>query len=105
MEYVVLILTAFNVHANSEEIPDDRRITELVVYSSRIVVKFTPGYTNAQGCDSSSSTKIQLSTVDDPDKIIYSTLLAAAASQQDIGFAIEDCSGQYPKIYRVDTDY
>ncbi|WNO10317.1 hypothetical protein [Teredinibacter sp. KSP-S5-2] len=91
---------AFSV---SQSVPSDRSVSLLVAYGDIVVVQFSPSFENTQNCSSSSQVTAQLDLNEDPHKALYSTLLMAFASGKKVGFGIEGCSGQYPKIYRVDV--
>ncbi len=102
-----LIVFSTGAFSATEQIPKDRKIVSIQAYQNSILVHFTPSYTNSQGCTSGSKTTFQLPTSieDGSGKNSYSLLLTAAAASKKVGFGIEDCAGQYPKIYRVDVDF
>lgn len=102
---IVSILLSAASYAENQTIPIDRKITEMVTYGELVLIKFTPEFVNSQGCSSTSKNIIQLDFSDDPSKALYSSLLAAAASKADVGFAIGGCAGQFPKLYRVNMKF
>ncbi|MCH9690663.1 MAG: hypothetical protein K0U59_01180 [Gammaproteobacteria bacterium] len=105
--FIVSLFTSLNVLAasGSEIIPNDRTITNITVYADLVVIAFTPSFQNNQGCTSSSSNKLQLNLAEDSNKALFSTLLTAAASKSKVGFGINGCAGQFPKLYRVEPSY
>lgn len=108
MKYIFTLFILFSgsfAFSANESVPSDRKIRELVVYDDALIIRFSPEFTNTQGCTSTAKHTIQLDLADDPDKYIYSTVLAAAASGKTIGFGIGDCAGQYPRVYRANVNF
>lgn len=103
--FIALLFATSSAFGANETVPNDRIITDIQVYADLAVITFTPAFQNNQNCSSPSTSSIQLSLSDDPNKLIFSTLLAAAASKSQVGFGIGGCAGQYPRVYRVDPKY
>ena len=101
---VMAAISGYSFSAN-EAIPKDRTIEEFIVYDNLVVIKFSPDFSNSQGCSSTSQSFLQLDYDDmtGKNKALFSTLLAAYMSSKKVGFGISGCAGQYPKIYRVDV--
>ncbi len=98
-------LSGFSYSAN-QTIPADRKIEKLTVYTSSVLVTFSPSFEALdQPCTSNSKDTISLDTGGNENNEMYSAILAAANSKTKIGFGVGECVGQYPKIYRVDTSF
>ncbi|XOV80335.1 MAG: hypothetical protein ACFHVJ_05120 [Aestuariibacter sp.] len=102
---LILGMLSCSAFAANETIPKDRIIKEISVYGDLAVISFTPSFDNSQNCSSGSKVSVQLNLNEDPEGVLYSTILSAAVSGKNIGFGIGGCNGQYPRVYRVDTKY
>ena len=102
---VALVLLCNQTFAR-ENIPKNRAVAAISAYNTHILVKITPPFVDVQGCASTSGDILRIK-YDDPGKgkAMYAAVLAAAEADRTVGFGIDGCSGQYPKVYRVDVEY
>ena len=84
------------------------KITKIHTWDDHAAIYFTPSYTNQQGCVSPTETRFILDMSNDINKEMYSSILAAAMADKEVGFGIGGCySGGQPSplIYRVDVEF
>lgn len=109
MKKLLLALILFSigsaVFAASDQIPRDRKITEIRAYKTSVMVKFSPSFPSTQGCSEGGSNWLYLSTNDENGRALYSTLLAVASANKTVGFGVSGCTSNKPAIYRVDVVY
>lgn len=101
----VLFFACSVAFAASDQIPKNRKITEIRAYKTSVMVRFSPSFPSTQGCSEGGNDWLFLSTNDDNGRMLYSTILAAASANKNVGFGVSGCAGNKPSIYRVDINY
>ena len=98
-----LILCAISVSARTQ-VPGDRTVTEIRQYTTNAIVYFSPSFADGEGCVNSGS---GAAVVDWGTESERKSMLAAAytamATNANVGFGLEGCSGFFPSIYRFEV--
>jgi len=101
--HACLLGVSFSVTAAGEDVPADRNIYDISVFSSFALIQVTPPIMDMQGCPKSGSGWLKVDLV--ADKSLFATLLTAATARQTVGFGLLGCNGEYPLVKRVDVSY
>lgn len=96
---------SFFTFADSEQIPLDRKITRINAYDNFVFIYFTPAYVDAQGCPNGGDVTVAIDTTGELGTNIYSAALAAASTGKTVGFGINGCQNNRPKVYRIDVGF
>lgn len=91
--------------AEAEQVPKDRKITEIRAYRNAIFVVFTPAFEFAQDCPNGGNVTISIETEADTGQELYTAALAAASQNLTVGFGMNGCYLDRPKAYRIDIQY
>lgn len=103
---IALFLFASSVFADPESTSIDRKITQIRAYEGMVLIYFSPAFENNQGCTSTSKSTFQLSNLESSgSKNMFELLKNAAETGKTVALSVNGCSGQFPKIYRVDVGY
>lgn len=109
LKFLVMFFILFPVHtiyAAPEQVPVDRTITSIHAYDSFVFINFSPSYTSTQGCpNADSARRVSIDTSNDTGKNIYSAVLSAALAQRAVGFGLDGCHNDRPKVYRIDVKF
>lgn len=91
--------------AASTQVPPDRTITKMGLYSSLGYIEFTPAIPGLEGCSYTAGDQVGIDWSTDANaKTIYATALAAYLAGQKVGFGVSGCNaGGLPLVYRVDV--
>ncbi len=102
---ILLFFISSFTYSASESISRNRSIQEVLVYETSVVVKIDPAFENSQECTSNSTRWLQLdyNSETGENQGMVTAILAAASASRKVGFGINGCTGQYPKVYRVDV--
>lgn len=97
----VCVLISGEALAETQQIPKDRKITEIRAYRQGVFVNFTPAFPFEQGCPNGGNVSIAIET----DQELYTAVLAAASQNLNVGFGVNGCFMDRPKAYRIDIQY
>jgi hypothetical protein len=104
----LLLITASVPALAADWMPIDRKIVNIYVYDDHVLVKFSPAFSNTQGCSKGGNDSAMIITTDNAHNEMMSALLAAASADNQVGLALSGCGGgyfDYPLIYRVAIAY
>ena len=103
---ILLSVLPFHVSHGDDQIPTDRTITSMHAYDAFVFINFTPSYPSTQGCiHEDSDRRVVIDISNELGKSIYSSALAAAVAQKKVGFGVNACSRERPKLYRIDVKF
>lgn len=110
---LILSTVCLTVYAESQQIPIDRKITQINTYSNSdlVFIYISPGFTSTiTGC-TGNYTRLILEPTTSAAKNALSSAFAAATADKKAGFGVNACwtnvsdGSTYPKIYRIDVAY
>lgn len=96
--FILLFILISSSAAFAASYNAEATITKITVGATWMRVA-TTSMENNENCTSNSWFRINFS--EDPDKAMYSAILAAKAAKQKIYFQLNGCAGDFPKITHV----
>lgn len=101
-----LCLMLINVDCFAEDqIPASQFVQKLSAYDQSIFVYIAPGFPSTQGCTNGGNTTVSIDTSNEHGANLYAAVLAAASAGRQVGFGVNGCHSERPKVYRVDIDF